>query len=256
MKMKFTKAIVKTPCENMVKGLTTANLGMPDFGLAIKQHEQYIEALKTCGLEVTVLEADNNFPDSTFVEDVAVLTSECAIITNPGADSRKGETKEIENVLGRFYDNIEFVKSPGSLDGGDVMMAGKHFYIGISERTNEEGAQQLIDILKKHGMSGSMVKLKDVLHLKSGVAYLENNNLLASGEFPGKDAFKQFNVLKVNEEETYATNCVWINDYVLVAKGFPKTKQLVENAGYKTIVLDVSEFRKIDGGLSCLSLRF
>ena len=254
--MKFTKAIVKTPCENLVKGLTSANLGLPDFGLALKQHEQYIDALKSCGIEITVLEADNNFPDSTFVEDTAVLTSECAIITNPGADSRKGETTEIESVMGRFYENIEFIKSPGTLDGGDVMMADKHFYIGISERTNEEGAQQLIDILKKYGMSGSMVNLKDVLHLKSGVAYLENNNLLASGEFPEKEVFKHFNLLKVEDEEAYATNCVWINDYVLVAKGFPKTKQLVENAGYKTIVLDVSEFRKIDGGLSCLSLRF
>jgi dimethylargininase len=256
MKMKFTKAIVKTPCENLVKGLTSTNLGIPDFGLALKQHEQYIEALKTCGLEVTVLEADNNFPDSTFVEDVAVLTSECAIITNPGADSRKGETKEIKNVLGRFYKNIEFIKFSDTLDGGDVMMAGKHFYIGVSERTNKEGAQQLINILGKYGFSGSMVELQHVLHLKSGVAYLENNNLLASGEFPEKEVFKHFNLLKVLGEEAYATNCVWINDYVLVANGFPKTKQLIENAGYKTIELDVSEFRKIDGGLSCLSLRF
>ncbi len=254
--MKFTKAIVKTPCKNMVQGLTTANLGNPDFDLALKQHEQYIEALKTCGLEVTILESENNFPDSTFVEDTAILTPKCAIITNPGAESRKGETEVIESTVARFYKNIEFIKHPGTVDGGDVMMHGSDFYIGVSERTNEEGARQLISILDKYGMSGSTVNLQYVLHLKSGVAYLENNNLLASGEFLEKEAFKQFNLLKVNEVESYATNCVWINDFVLVAKGFPKTKQLVEDASYKTIVLDVSEFRKIDGGLSCLSLRF
>ena len=254
--MKFTKAIVKKPCENLIKGLTTANLGIPDFGLALKQHKQYIEALKSCGLDVTVLEPDNNFPDSTFVEDTAILTSKCAIITNPGAETRKGETDEIKNVSGRFSENIEFIQKPGTLDGGDVMMVGSHFYIGISERTNEAGARQLIKVLGKYGFTGSMVNLQHVLHLKTGVAYLENNNLLATGEFPKKDAFKHFNILKVDEDESYATNCIWINDFVLVAKGFPKTKQLVEDAGYKTIVLDVSEFRKLDGGLSCLSLRF
>ena len=256
MKMKFNKAIVKKPCENLIKGLTTANLGIPNFGLALKQHKQYIEVLESCGLEVTVLEADNDFPDSTFVEDTAILTSKCAIITNPGAESRKGETEKIKKVVSGFYENIEFIKQPGTVDGGDVMMVGSHFYIGVSERTNEEGAQQLIEVLGKYGFTGSMVNLQHVLHLKSGVAYLENNNLLASGEFPEKDVFKHFNILKVEEVESYATNCIWINDFVLVAKGFPKTKQLVEDAGYKTIVLDVSEFRKIDGGLSCLSLRF
>ncbi len=254
--MKFTKAIVKTPCVNMIKGLSTANLGTPDFELALKQHEQYIKALETCGLEVTIMEPDNSFPDSTFVEDTAILTPECAIITNPGAQTRKGETKEIKNALTGFFNNIEHIQNPGTVDGGDVMMAGSHFCIGLSERTNDVGAKQLIKILERDGFTGSTVRLEKFLHLKSGVAYLEDNNMVVTGEFTDNDAFRKYNLLKVDDKEGYAANCLWINDFVLVAKGFPTTKELIEYAGYKTIELDVSEFRKLDGGLSCLSLRF
>jgi len=254
--MKFTKAIVRTPCGSFVNGLTTAGLGKPDYNLALMQHKRYIEALEMCGLEVTILEPDNSLPDSVFVEDTAVLIPECAIITNPGAESRKAETDRIKKALKSFYRNIEEISSPGTVDGGDVMMAGSHFFIGISDRTNIEGAKQLIKILGKYGYSGSTVSLNNVLHLKSGVAYLENNYLVATGEFADKEEFKKYNILKVKDEESYAANCVWINDFVLVAKGFPKTKKLIEEAGYETIELDVSEFRKLDGGLSCLSLRF
>ena len=254
--MKFTKAIVRTPCRNFINGLTTAGLGKPDYGLALKQHKRYIEALEICGLKVTILEPDDNFPDSVFVEDTAVLIPGCAIITNPGAKSRKAEIVRIKKTLKGFYSNIEQVSYPGTVDGGDVMMASSHFFIGISERTNREGAQQLIKILEKYGYSGSTVSLNDVLHLKSGVAYLENNNLIATGEFVNKEEFSKFNILKVDDDESYAANCVWINDLVLVTQGFPKIKKLIEEAGYETIELDVSEFRKLDGGLSCLSLRF
>ncbi len=254
--MKFTKAIVRIPCRNFVNGLTTAGLGKPDYNLALKQHKKYIEALEMCGLEVLITEPDERLPDSVFVEDTAILIPECAIITIPGAESRKAETDRIKKALKSFYRNIEEISSPGTVDGGDVMMAGSHFFIGISDRTNIEGAKQLIKILEKYGYSGSTVSINNVLHLKSGVAYLENNYLVATGEFADKEEFKKYNILKVKDEESYAANCVWINDFVLVAKGFPKTKKLIEEAGYETIELDVSEFRKLDGGLSCLSLRF
>ncbi len=240
----------------MVNGLTTANLGTPDFELAQRQHEQYIDALINCGLEVTICKPDNDYPDSTFVEDIAILTPKCAIITNPGAQTRKGETEEIKNVLTGFFNNIEHIQNPGTVDGGDVMMAGSHFYIGLSERTNDIGAKQLIKILGRFGFTGSTVRLEKFLHLKSGVAYLEDNNMVITGEFTDNGAFRKYNLFKVDDKEGYAANCLWINDFVLVAKGFPTTKELIEDAGYKTIELDVSEFRKIDGGLSCLSLRF
>ena len=252
----FKHAIVRTPCKSMTEGLTSANLGKPDYYTALKQHEKYIAALKECGVEVTILDSDDRFPDSTFVEDVALMTPHCAVITNPCAPSRRDETKEIIDTVKIFYDDVEFIESPGTLEAGDVMMVGSHYYIGLSERTNNKGADQLIAILEKYGMSGSVVKFEKVLHLKTGLAYLENNNLLAAGEFIDQAEFQKYNIIKIDDEESYAANSIWVNGKVLVPKGFPKAKAAIESAGYNIIEVDVSEFRKLDGGLSCLSLRF
>ena len=251
----FSKAVVKKPCKNLAKGLTSANLGLPDYKLALTQHQKYVEALMECRLEVTVLEADENYPDSTFVEDTALLTPKCSIITNPGAPSRKGEIVEMERTIKNIYRNVEYIKSPGALEAGDVMMVETHFYIGLSKRTNQNGADQLITILEKYGFTGSTVTLGNGLHLKSGVSYLENNNLLTTSSFFKKSEFQKFNLILVDDDEEYAANSLWINDKVLVPKGFNKTKMKIDNLGYSTIEVDVSEFRKLDGGLSCLSLR-
>ncbi|MGZ2369282.1 dimethylarginine dimethylaminohydrolase family protein [Ancylomarina sp. YFZ004] len=252
----FKKAIVRKPGKSMLKGLTTAELGLPDYEKALVQHAEYVNVLKECGLEVIVLEADKKYPDSTFVEDTALLTSECAIITNPGALSRRGEIVEIKNVLKAYYSNIEEVQEPGRVEAGDIMMVGSHFYIGLSERTNEKGAEQVIEYLEKYGMSGSTVNLEEVLHLKTGLSYLERNNLVACGEFISKEEFQGFNILEIDKDESYAANCIWVNDTVIVPKGFPKAKETIESEGYAVKEVDVSEFRKLDGGLSCLSLRF
>jgi len=252
----FTKAIVRKPCKNMVKGISSANLGAPDYQNALKQHANYVEVLKKCGLQVTVLEGDENFPDSVFVEDTALLTSEFAVITNPGAPARNNEIIEIERTVKQFYTNIEHIKSPGTLDAGDVMMVGNHFYIGLSARTNPAGAEQLMYLLKKYEYTGSTISLKSVLHLKTGVSYIENNYLLACGEFVTKTDFGKYHIIEIPMAESYAANSLWINGNVLVPKGFPKTLSLIQRAGFKTIEVDVSEFRKLDGGLSCLSLRF
>ena len=204
---KFNNVIVRRPCKAMVDGITSApELGKPDYELALKQHDAYIEALKQCGVEVTVLEADERYPDSCFVEDPALITRKCAIITNPGAASRNGEKNEIIGAVRKFFpedkieyikavrkffpeDKIEYIKDPGTLEGGDVMMVGDHFYVGRSARTNEEGIRQLTEILAKYDMTCSEVPLEKVLHLKTGVNYLENNNMLVSGEFIEKPDF-------------------------------------------------------------------
>jgi dimethylargininase len=252
----FKHAIVRRPCPEMIQGLTSASLGKPDFKKALEQHDHYIKALQTCGLEVKVLNADSRYPDSTFVEDVALCTPACAILTNPGAPSRNGERGSMKPVLQSFYKQLECIESPGTLDAGDVMMVDKHFYIGISERTNPQGAAQLIRILEKHGMSGSAIPLFDMLHLKSGLSYLEQNHLLVSGEFTDHPTFTSFERIRVDPQESYAANSLWINSTVLVPAGFPLTLEKIQQAGYHTKVLDVSEFQKLDGGLSCLSLRF
>ena len=255
----FQNVIVRRPCRAMVEGITSnPQLGKPDYEKALHQHNTYIEALKQCGVNVTVLPADERYPDSCFVEDPAVITRKCAIITNPGAESRNGEKDEIIGAIREFFpeDKIEYIVAPGTLEGGDVMMVGDHFYVGRSARTNEEGIRQFIAILNKHGLTGSEVPLTEVLHLKTGVNYLENGNMLVSGEFVEKEDFAKYNRIEIPEEEAYAANCIWVNGTVIVPMGFPAVEAAVRNAGYPVILVDTSEYRKLDGGLSCLSLRF
>ena len=252
----FTNAIVRKPCREMVNGLTTAKLGKPDYIKALEQHSRYVDILKECGLFVTVLDGDNKYPDSTFIEDVALCTSQFATITNPGAMTRNGEKHGIRKALQEFYNNIEEIKYPGTLDAGDVMMVDNHFYIGISERTNHDGADQLINFLQNKNMTGFKIPMKKMLHLKTGLSYLEQNNLLISGEFVYNPEFEKYSRIVVGEKEQYAANSLWINGKVLVPRGYHETKNKIENAGYTTIEIDVSEFQKLDGGLSCLSLRF
>jgi len=240
----------------MAAGLTSQTLGQPDYALAVTQHEAYVAALCGLGLEVTILVADNEYPDSVFVEDVALLTPACAVITRPGAESRRGEIKAMTTVLEKRFTVVEHIDSPGTLDAGDIMMVGSHFYIGLSERTNPDGAQQMISILRRHRLTGSTVPLTAMLHLKSGVACLENNVLVVAGEMRDNPAFAEFDWIAVDDDEAYAANCLWINGTVLVASGFPSVKRAIENRGFPTIALEMSEFRKLDGGLSCLSLRY
>lgn len=255
----FQNVIVRRPCRALTEGITSnPQLGKPDYDLALKQHDSYIAALRQCGVQVTVLPADERYPDSCFVEDPAVITRKCAIITNPGAPSRNGEKEEIIGAIRSFFpeDKIEYIVAPGTLEGGDVMMVGDHFYVGRSARTNAEGIRQFIAILEKYGLSGSEVTLEEVLHLKTGVNYLENGNLLVSGEFVTKPDFADFNRIQIPEEEAYAANCIWVNGTVIVPAGYPAVEAAVRAAGYPVILVDTSEYRKIDGGLSCLSLRF
>ncbi|MFT6195607.1 MAG: dimethylargininase [Cognaticolwellia sp.] len=252
----FTKAIVRTPCKAMLEGLTEAEMGLPDYDLACEQHQGYIAALKKCGLQVTILTPLESYPDSCFVEDVALITSKCAILTSPGATSRRGEVEHIVEAVEKFYPSLEHINLPGTVEAGDIMMVAEHFYIGVSSRTNVQGAEQLIDTLGKYNLTGSMVEMSELLHLKTGLSYLENNNLLTFGEMHNNPIFNQFKRIEIAKQESYAANSVWINGTILVPKGFPKALKAIQDLGYPTIELSMSEFQKLDGGLSCLSLRF
>ncbi len=251
----FTHAILRTPCPELIHGITTASLGMPDYTQALAQHEAYANILETCGLNLLILDADSRYPDSVFIEDVALCTPNCAVITRPGALSRRGETLGIEAALREYYQHIEYIYATGTLDAGDVMQVGSHYYIGLSERTNAVGAAQLIAILERYSLSGETVSLKTMLHLKTGVSYLEKNTMLVFGEFVGHPAFGSFQCIEIDADEAYAANSLWVNDRVLVPEGHPKTAQKIADAGYEVIPVAVSEFQKLDGGLSCLSLR-
>lgn len=248
--------IVKLPGASYLNGLTTSELGKPNLEQALQQHEAYIQALKICGVEVTVLKSNDDFPDSTFVEDTAVLTREIAIITNPGAPSRNGETIEMEQTLKSHFANIHYIASPGTLEGGDVLQIDNHFYIGLSTRTNLQGAEQLKQILEMEDYQATIVKLEKYFHLKTGVTYLGNQTIVVAGELIDHPAFHPYTKISVPPEEEYAANCIRINDYVIMPAGYPITKQKMNDAGFQTIEVEMSEFRKLDGGLTCLSLRF
>ena len=230
---KFSHVIIRRPGKSLSNGITSApELGQPIYERAIEEHYDYEHALEQCGVDVSVLPALEQYPDS--------------------------EKDEIEPAVRRFFDDehVKHIVSPGTLDGGDVMMVGDHFYVGRSARTNEEGIRQFCEILEGWGLEGSEVPLEEVLHLKTGVNYIEDNNMLVSGEFIDKPDFAQYNKIVVPEDEAYGANCIWVNGTVIVAEGYPTVLKAVQDLGYKTLVVDTSEYRKVDGGLSCLSLRF
>lgn len=253
------RAIVRPPAENFADGLTTVDLGVPDFEKALAQFERYCAALVECGLELTRLRPDPLFPDSTFVEDTALMTGDAPILTRPGAPSREGEIVDMEGVLQGFFSRLRRIQPPGTLDGGDVCEAGDHWFIGVSARTNEDGARQLADLLAEDGLTSSCVDIRgvaDILHLKSGIAHLSGRRLVAIDALASDPAFAGWEIVRVDPGEEYAANCVPVNDRVLFPKGFPRLEGRLRGLGCRPLVLDVSEYRKMDGGLSCLSLRF
>ena len=263
----FTRAIVRPPAPNFAAGLTTAGLGAPDYKVALQQHKAYCAALEQCGLTLTRLEPDPDYPDSTFVEDVAIVTDACAILTRPGAPSRAGEVESMRETLADFFARVFEIEAPGTLDGGDVCQAGDHFFIAISERTNKAGATQLGEYLRHAGYTSAFIDITrssvpgavatgSLLHLKSGIAYLGDNRLVIIESLANRKEFSAYDLVSVDQTELYAANCIRVNDHVLIARGHPKFEAKLRELGYQTIALDMSEFQKMDGGLSCLSLRF
>jgi dimethylargininase len=247
-------------------------MGAPDYQRALQQHGAYCEALEICGLTLTRLEPDEGFADSTFVEDTAVITTrqgeiesasgaapQIAILTRPGAPSRRGEVTTIEQTLTELGLETRAISAPGTVDGGDICEAEGHFFIGISQRTNEAGGSQLSNLLNSCGKTMSMVDIRNmetILHLKSGLAFIGDNRLVVTNALRTRPVFAGYELVSVEDDEAYASNCVRINEHVLVASGFPRFERKLNDLGYKTVALDMGEFQKLDGGLSCLSLRF
>ncbi|MCZ0718104.1 dimethylarginine dimethylaminohydrolase family protein [Aerococcus kribbianus] len=258
--VEFTNGIVRKPSKSMVEGITTGMFSSenPKYEDGLKQHGQYVKILEKLGLEVLVLEPLEEFPDSCFVEDPAVVTDKFAIITNSPKESRNGEKVEIEPTLKNYFDNkdIYYIEYPGTMEGGDVLQVDNHFYVGLSERTNDEGAKQFNEFVSKYGFTSSTVPVTEGLHLKDFVIYLDDNNMLLSSEMNKASEFKDFNRYVVEKDELYAINSLFINGTVMVPEGYPKTLNYIKSLGYPVEVVNTDEFKKIDGSLTCLSLRF
>lgn len=222
-----------------------------------QHHTLYIEALKGLGLDVTVLEPEEEFPDSGFVEDSALCLQEGAIVLRPGAPSRIGEADLMEPVLRAFYPEVRRINGPGTIDGGDILVTDSEILVGLSERTNQEGIDELRQIVSEWGYLVREVHTPPgVLHFKTDTALLDGTTVLSTKVLSDSGCFDGYTVVDVAEGEDPAANCIRVNDAVIMPEGFPETKKNVESAGFTVITVPNSECQKIDGGVSCLSLRF
>ena len=257
----FRYAIARRPGQSMINGITqTPELGKVDIDLALKQYDQYLEALDYCGLDVTLLEPNEEFPDSCFVEDTALCTPNGVIISRPGAESRRGESQlpDLQAAIRKHYDEdkIRSIVEPGLVEPGDIVMADGHFFIGISKRTNQAGADQVIKYLEEFGLTGETIEVVNLLHLKGDMTYLDNNTMVVSEYYKDRAELSNYKKIVVPADEAYAANTLWINGKVLLPEGYPKMASLIREAGYEVVTVGMSEFMKITGSLTCLSLRF
>ncbi len=253
--MGFTHAIARLPAATCVQGLTSVDLGAPDPRRTRAQFDAYIDALLQMGLTVTLLPAQPAFPDAHFVEDTAVVTPELAFITRPGAPSRAGEVATIEPALAHFRP-IARMNGDGRIDGGDVLLVDRRFFVGLSGRTDTSGAKALARTVEPYGYAVTEVPVSAGLHLKSAVNYVGRSTLLLGKDAAREPAFAGFDHIVLPHQELYAGNTLWINDTLITPDGFPETHRRLARLNMPIVRLDMSEFQKMDGGLTCLSLRF
>ena len=226
-----------------------------DLDLARAQHHQYEAALRELGCEVLSLPAEPDLPDSVFVEDVALVFDEVAIITRPGAHSRKPEAASIARAL-KTYRTLCTIEAPGTVDGGDVLPVGRTVYIGLSSRSNPAGVEQTQEFLAPYGYAVKGVEVTGCLHLKSAVTQVSDDKLLINPAWIDRRIFGEVKFIEVDEAEPSAANAVWIGDTVLYPSSFPRTQQRLEEAGLRLKIVDATEVAKAEGAVTCCSLIF
>jgi len=226
-----------------------------DVALAREQHGQYRLALQDLGLTVVRIDTDERFPDCCFIEDTAIVAGETAIISRMGSPSRAMETVYVKKTISNYKKTREILH-PGIIDGGDVLRIGNKIYIGLSERTNQHAVGQVKALVQDGGYEVMPIEIRDTLHLKTACTYLgQGCVVLASGCFD-QTIFSEYKKIVVPGEEAYCANCLAVNGKVLIPGGYPRTRELIEKEGFETIEVDISEFKKGNGGLTCLSIIF
>lgn len=224
-----------------------------DLNVARIQHHTYVNALRGLGCDVIELSAEPDLPDSVFVEDTAFILPEVAVITRPGADSRKPETETIVRALSPYIRMVQ-VRAPATVDGGDVLVLGKNIYIGLSTRSNQEAIRQLNDLLCEYGYTVRGIQLHDCLHLKSAVTRVDDGTLLINTNWVDTGYFVNFDLIEVDPSEPHAANCLPVGESIIFPTAFPKTRAKLEERGYKVVAVDVSELAKAEGAVTCCSL--
>ena len=252
----FTHAIVRQPAKSIVKGLRAVDIGSPDYDQMICDHNDYVEALVSAGVKVISLTALDKFPDGQFVEDTALCLPEAVILMRPGAPSRLGEVCEIEPLLRDLFKAVYEIEKPGHIEGGDILVTGKEILVGRSARTNENGVSQLSEIVTPLGyVMREVFTPPEILHFKTDCSLLGSDEILSTKRLEASGCFDGYQVINVADGEEASANAIRVNDYLIMPAGFPKTKAILEDHGYKVKVINNTECAKLDGGMSCLSLR-
>ena len=226
-----------------------------DIPKAEQQHSKYVKTLESLGCNIQKATATPDLPDSVFVEDCAIVLDEIAIITHPGAESRRKEVTGIAEVLDT-HRKLFYIQSPGILDGGDVLVIGKNIWVGLSNRSNSNAVEQLEKFTSPFGYSVKGVKVTDCLHLKSAVTQVGENSVLLNPNWIDTSIFKGFKIIETHPDEPNSANALVINDTLLFPKAYPKTAQILKERGYKIIQVDNSEVIKAEGALTCCSIIF
>jgi dimethylargininase len=226
-----------------------------DVEKAVAQHRKYELKLEALGARVVSLPTLDDQPDCVFVEDPAIVLDEIAVITRMGAIARRGETESLAKALAE-YRPLEHLRGPATLDGGDVVKIGRRLYVGRSRRTNEEGVRQLEEIAGPLGYRVVPVEVGACLHLKSACCAISEEAVLCQREWIGASALGGLRIVEVAAEEPGAADVLRIGDTILMPAAFPRTRKLLEKAGYRVDVIDVSELRKAEAGVTCMSLLF
>ena len=253
----FSHAIVRAPSRSIIDGLRAVDIGVPDLDLFTAHHADYVTLLKSTGASVHELPPLEAHPDSVFIEDPALCLQEVAIVMRPGAPSRLGEAAAIEPVLSMFYREIRKIEGPGFIEGGDILTTETEILVGQSERTNLEGISELRDIVSHWGYTVREVETPPgVLHFKTDCSLLDENTILSTKRLADSGCFENYRVIHTAEGEEACANAIRFNNLVIMPKGFPKTEAILLENGYDVRTVGNTEAAKLDGGMSCLSLRF
>lgn len=253
----FSRAITRRPAPTIARGLRAEDIGNPDFDGMIAAHKAYVAALKSTGAEVIELGSLDAFPDAQFVEDTALCLPQGAILMRPGAPSRMGEVNQMAPTLRNCYETVLEIKGPGHVEGGDILVTGREILVGRSERTDAEGVAELAKITSDWGHKLREVFTPEgVLHFKTDCSLMDAETILSTRRLDASGCFEGYRVLHVADGEEAAANAIRFNNLVLMAAGFPRTAEMLDREGYQVVEIDNTDCAKLDGGMSCLSLRF
>ena len=253
---RFATAITRLPCQNAVDGLRAVDQGMPSIDRMLANHVDYRSVLASTGADVITLPALPAFPDAHFVEDTALCLPEGVIFMSPGAPSRAGGVASMRADIAHLFGETHQISPPAHIEGGDILITGTEILVGTSERTNADGIAALTQIVGEWGYHVRTVHTPPgVLHFKTDCSLLDDGVVLATPRLASSGCFSSYEVILTCEGEEAAANAIRFNDLVIMPSGFPATRARLESAGFNIRPVNNSECAKIDGGMSCLSLR-